>query len=801
MKALLLYPMNALVNDQIDRISEILKNYPEISFGKFIGDTKEKLSESERIDGNFPDNERADRTELRKNPPDILITNYSMLEYLLIRPEDSQIINPSTLQNWQFLVLDEAHTYSGTKGTEISYLLRRLEGFAERKPQYLLTSATLGDVDTVNDITRFGHNLTNSNFGKDDVVFASRKHLDIKKMVRQNNPNIYPKIREVFESGADLAPLLYDYIYDRSKTAEENLFNYLSFENNVGKLFSVSQETETFESVLEKMEGFSSQQLVDLIYLICIAKTDNNDFLFDIKYHYFITSPNRAFITLSNSKKIKFGNYEEIDGEKAFEIGRCRNCDHLYIIGKISKGYLNSADSIDVYENYEDYGNRKELDVFSLTKDEDDMEDYLLCPHCGRVKAVSNPNEIESICKHDDADYIHLYKAKRPEKSKKNNLTVCPHCGQRNNVSGMLHSFRIDQDRATSVITQIYLDAISDGPSPEPEKIAECDVFEESEINLFDDSTTTTISEKQIRNKRQLLAFSDGRQKASYFAVRLQRLYTNLLRRNIVLDVLQNKPEIPLKSLANQMKELIISRDLFDEEPQAEAWKGILTDLFILDGNASPESLGLYLIQYNLNPISSFLDKSKSSIQKYFGLSVEEFKNLLQFVALWLRKKQAVDYTCSELTKEDVKDLFEYSDRRIYITPQKEPGKKSETYDLISFYPMNKNRDNNLTNYLRKLYPGAQDVERYLKPLLNFLTNSKLNILTPAKESDKTRLQLKAENFLAVRGDKVNWYRCRKCGNITAINIHDVCVVNGCDGQLERKRQIVPHLAEPPLLP
>ena len=92
--------MNALVNDQISRLREIFENYPDqdITFGKFTGETKEKYSDAkslfiEREGKNPQKNELISREQTRDTPPNILITNYAMLEYLLLRPGDNVFFN------------------------------------------------------------------------------------------------------------------------------------------------------------------------------------------------------------------------------------------------------------------------------------------------------------------------------------------------------------------------------------------------------------------------------------------------------------------------------------------------------------------------------------------------------------------------------------------------------------------------------------------------------------------------------------------------------------------------------------
>jgi ATP-dependent helicase YprA (DUF1998 family) len=96
-RALLLYPMNALANDQIARLRTIAKLFPEITFGRYTGETDQDYKDalvSYRQFHNGEDplpNELICREQMRKTPPHILFTNYAMLEYLLIRPLDSEL--------------------------------------------------------------------------------------------------------------------------------------------------------------------------------------------------------------------------------------------------------------------------------------------------------------------------------------------------------------------------------------------------------------------------------------------------------------------------------------------------------------------------------------------------------------------------------------------------------------------------------------------------------------------------------------------------------------------------------------
>jgi len=140
-KAILLYPMNALINNQRDRLRRLLRG-TGISFGRYTGETE---LESPRP-SDAPEEERCVRVEFWQNPPDILLTNYQMLDYMLIRGDGRRIFRDHQVR---FIVLDEVHTYHGKLGTDIAFLIRRLRSFLRKmnpeapEPIFVGTSATL----------------------------------------------------------------------------------------------------------------------------------------------------------------------------------------------------------------------------------------------------------------------------------------------------------------------------------------------------------------------------------------------------------------------------------------------------------------------------------------------------------------------------------------------------------------------------------------------------------------------------------------------------------------------------------
>ncbi len=152
-RAMLLYPMNALANDQVKRLREILRTVPEITFGRYTGETEHEQSKAleqyrQQFHGEPLRNELLSREIMQARPPHILLTNFAMLEYLLLRPSDSSLFDGMTGEHWRFIILDEAHTYAGAQGIEVAMLLRRLRDRVVASEQGRLrciaTSATLG---------------------------------------------------------------------------------------------------------------------------------------------------------------------------------------------------------------------------------------------------------------------------------------------------------------------------------------------------------------------------------------------------------------------------------------------------------------------------------------------------------------------------------------------------------------------------------------------------------------------------------------------------------------------------------
>ena len=174
-KALLLYPMNALATDQAKRLAALVHAEPllaGVTAGLYIGGDGRHASMGS-------DHLIDQRTQMRADPPDILLTNYKMLDFLLLRREDRDLWAENRPDTLQFVVLDEFHTYDGAQGTDVAMLLRRLgQALAmadENAPlgtaTPVATSATLGTGDrTAGEVCEFASKVFGCNIDASALI-------------------------------------------------------------------------------------------------------------------------------------------------------------------------------------------------------------------------------------------------------------------------------------------------------------------------------------------------------------------------------------------------------------------------------------------------------------------------------------------------------------------------------------------------------------------------------------------------------------------------------------------------------
>ena len=133
--AVIVYPMNALINSQSNEFNTYKDNYERntgrafpITFGQYTGQENEER-----------------RQAMRETPPQVLLTNYMMLELLLTRVQERPI-RDAIFKNLRHLVFDELHTYRGRQGADVAMLIRRIQSQCKQSVCCIGTSATMVSV-------------------------------------------------------------------------------------------------------------------------------------------------------------------------------------------------------------------------------------------------------------------------------------------------------------------------------------------------------------------------------------------------------------------------------------------------------------------------------------------------------------------------------------------------------------------------------------------------------------------------------------------------------------------------------
>ena len=182
-KAIIIYPMNALASDQAARFAEVIYKTPElrgkISVGLFVGGSEasqqKTMGEKQVI---------TCKQTLRKNPPDILLTNYKMLDYLLMRPKDQALWRLNTPESLRYLVVDELHTFDGAQGSDLAMLIRRLKAHLSTPSDYLVpvgTSATIGSDEEAPSLIEFISKIFDAKFDEAAIIGETRQSAEVFK--------------------------------------------------------------------------------------------------------------------------------------------------------------------------------------------------------------------------------------------------------------------------------------------------------------------------------------------------------------------------------------------------------------------------------------------------------------------------------------------------------------------------------------------------------------------------------------------------------------------------------------------
>jgi superfamily II DNA/RNA helicase len=328
-RAIIIYPMNALANSQAEEIGKFLENLgPNDGGPTFARYTGQESS--------------AERQALAANPPDILLTNFMMLELILTRYEEVDQKVVAHCQGLEFLVMDELHTYRGRQGADVAMLVRRLR--QRLKADNLLcigTSATMSSTGTAEDQKRTISMVASKLFGttieETDIIDETLERATDPSMGLETvKPHLQQRLADQTESWSDLDAFRRDPL-----AVWTELTLGLDMKNQSSPRRARPLSLSEASKLLARDAGVEVPQARKALEVFLTAAqkvtTPDGRALFAFKLHQFISGPGKVLCTLEPDAKRqitldaqRFAPGRQKDAVLLFGTHFCRECGQEY---------------------------------------------------------------------------------------------------------------------------------------------------------------------------------------------------------------------------------------------------------------------------------------------------------------------------------------------------------------------------------------------------------------------------------------------------------------------------------------
>lgn len=848
-RVLLVYPMNALVNDQIRRLAQLVGYWCDrgdkpipITFARYTSETEKTRDLGLKKEPHAPDNQLLGRGEIIASPPDILITNFAMLEQALLRPQESPFFDSVDQFAWRFLILDEAHSYRGAQGIELARLMQRVRaavrggkrqaGVPVYEPVCVATSATLAGQklsfeDRVAKTAGFAKDLFGGvTIDAHSVIFAER--LD-----PAADADLWHFPNAQSESEADIAWGLIPEYCLRSldspadsefhdcfrRVATESAFEHaLTKSGNDRRAFlyhllhghprfhwlwdRIRESPQQFESLAElwgdeKSEDYSTH-LGNLVSACnaarrCIGEQP----LLPCRYHLFASALEGLFVTLASDDELKtpkpdwdipgLGVIEmatrrlKPDDRVPFEVSRCLNC--LYPFLSVDLSPQNAGlDQPPIWT--------RPVQFLSFESDPGDgppLKSIRVDLRDGRKEGATSPGT---------PIWRTFYLV--PGSDNQIDVKTCPHCGYDRRHNQVVGRFQTGQDAPVSLLTQTLY-----------EQLPPLDASQKTRIQEDFAHRFRANDDPLVGDGRKLLIFSDSRQNAAFMASYLQDHTREYLIREIAFDALpKDGSEFDLNDWATSCLREIQQRGLRVPFLQDRDLAEIRDSAFRGSYLTSASDKKNVILGYLLSEISG----SQPLVLESLGLLQVEWpaqaRNFFEYQADQLLPFE-FDWPGTPLT---FRDVFEVAQRvvrlmrRKYLLTVPEGVQRPGFGSLQNF--LVKQRLSGADDILHGLYnAGAQDtiyvellrrwaerrsgtqasdtqIREFLSNLFDGLSNNEFQIpLDRSQQGGFTALAVGHTGVLVRRPIKL--WKCDACGAFSSTWLDSVCSQPHCRGTLQ----------------
>lgn len=852
-RAVLIYPLNALVNDQLDRLRLLLRD-TDITFGRYTSELEQKADRAykqmekewqemepsrHKLFSQYPlPNEIIGRDQIQEQGllPQILITNYAMLEYLLLRPQDSPLFAQG---KWRFVVLDEAHTYAGAQGIEVGLLMRRLKqriGHQSGEMRCIATSATLTTDDRHN-ACQFAEALFGEDFESDDVIFGEPNHAYVPPAKPYQLPadayihalfdDLLRNVRlEKWESADEMALLMQEiglitedqltladtctppqFLWEVMRGNEDlkKLRNYMVDKGQPIEVTAVAEKIFPDLSPLEQQTA-----LYHLIELAAMARQDVDEpSLLPARYHLFVRPPQGilACINPACSEKPEGEQWSKLFADPretcdacqapVYPLVVCRSCGQVYLrLQKVGGKYASEfALELEPQKRYMTWRPVVENLAIADSADEDDDEDLLieqagetvlnqsevtLCLLCQEAVAASGRCGCEQSSKQTVT--LYMVQKERPVKKGKNS-------GSKIEAIDHLNECVRCHGRALKS-SEIATDITMNGLTP---------------LAVLTDELYRSLPESnqpEIRNKpgngRKLLSFYDSRQGAARFAAFVQDIVNQQAYRRIIREAVSNTSTITfspdLEKISQESLELALQYRVVHNDPEIRE-KDLPRNSQYLSQSQEKRLVG-HMRKQVFAEITTQL-RSRQSLEALGLLSVAyfepgrlpDFSELAQQLNFTEQETQTlVEHMLDDLRRAKVVSLPDGVRRDDPVFGR---NKFSPLLTLLAENPNEVGWIGKTTRHRRYqlmqrmlMYKGLACNETAVKQALTFIFDwliHKSDIFDTSRPSDGYQIRHDRLFF----HDHAQWYRCDQCQRLNNRGNELPCPHAHCAGNLQ----------------
>lgn len=465
-KALIIYPMNALATDQSKRIAELIWRSPElrgnVTVGMYVGGYEQNpcrmMSE---------DNVITDHETMLNTPPDILMTNYKMLDYLLVRPKDAALWKENKPDTLKYIAVDELHTFDGAQGTDLACLLRRLKSRLWTPGGYLCcigTSATMGSKDNGKSILEYAEEIFGEPFEEDAVVTEDRLSPDeffagqditdftvptaeqvekLNELVAQDDENAF--IRAAAAAWTNLSGI--NVISPEGRIAlGEHLMHHSFMQSMISLIKGNYYQVETIIEELKvnypalKEMGDAEVAINAMLALISHARTEGMRPFLNVQVQLWMRELRRLVAKVSGSD-VTYSIAHDLNTQQAKQYLPVVNCRDCGATGWTS--ILNECGNATIYSLEAFYNLYFKADNKIVMMFPHEHGNYpwgmiagRICPDCLQVKIGEDTSASCDSCGSDMVDIV-LPNPIRTTGSKNHKQFVCPFCGSKRGLSLM----------------------------------------------------------------------------------------------------------------------------------------------------------------------------------------------------------------------------------------------------------------------------------------------------------------------------------------------------------------------------